>query len=240
MRKIIQMFEDGNVCVVGLRGRGKDMLMANVVMRRKKPYISNTNYGGQWLPFKPKDFTCGGNSYKDFLEGTVKHYEWPYGDGVDVYASDLGVYTPAQYCNELNKAYPGIPVYMALSRQIADANFHCNCQNLNRIWDKIREQSDMYIMCNWCKVLFGKIVLQKVTIYELYEAAVKRVPPFRLPMPLFNPERQFTWRIQKESYLINYGYIKPRFLLYINRSNYDTRIFKEILRNGKREDKKVC
>lgn len=44
IRNIKRMFEDGNVCVVGLRGRGKDMLFANIIARRRKEYISNTDY----------------------------------------------------------------------------------------------------------------------------------------------------------------------------------------------------
>ena len=44
LKKIIKMFEKGNVCVCGLKGSGKDMLFANVVNRRMKPYVSNTEY----------------------------------------------------------------------------------------------------------------------------------------------------------------------------------------------------
>lgn len=35
MRKLCKLFEKGNVSVCGLKGAGKDMLFANVVMRRK-------------------------------------------------------------------------------------------------------------------------------------------------------------------------------------------------------------
>lgn len=37
MRKILKLFDSGNVCVVGLRGCGKDMLFANVVARQNNP-----------------------------------------------------------------------------------------------------------------------------------------------------------------------------------------------------------
>ena len=39
-----KMFSQGNVCVTGLRGTGKDMLMSNVISSRKLPYISNMDY----------------------------------------------------------------------------------------------------------------------------------------------------------------------------------------------------
>ena len=139
---------------------------------------------------------------------------------------------PSQYQGELCKEYGHIPVYMAISRHLGDCNFHYNVQNLNRMWDKIREQSDTYIRCVGCKVLFGKIVLQKVIIYEKYESAVNRVPPFRLRRPLINPTRLQAWEIQKQNYEISHGSVKPRFLIYINRSKYNTRIFKEMLANA--------
>lgn len=50
-KKMMKHFEDGNVCVIGLRGRGKDMLQGNVIVRRKKPYISNTDYGEIFTPW---------------------------------------------------------------------------------------------------------------------------------------------------------------------------------------------
>ena len=51
MRKIVKLFEQGNVCVVGLRGCGKDMLFANVIARRRQPYVSNTDYHCKKSPF---------------------------------------------------------------------------------------------------------------------------------------------------------------------------------------------
>ena len=42
-KRIIRYFKRGNVCVTGLRGTGKDLLMGNVIARRKKNYVSNLN-----------------------------------------------------------------------------------------------------------------------------------------------------------------------------------------------------
>ena len=44
IRKIIKLFENGNVNVTGLRGTGKDVLFSNVIARRKSKYISNVDY----------------------------------------------------------------------------------------------------------------------------------------------------------------------------------------------------
>lgn len=229
MRKIIKLFESGNVSVFGLRGRGKDLLMSNVVIRRNQPYVCNTDYGGQFHRLHLPDLNCGGNTYRNFLSGKVNKYVFPYPDGTDIYISDAGVYFPAQYCNELNKEFGYISTFMALSRHLGESNFHYNVQNLNRCWDKIREQSDIYICCNWSKIIFGKIVLQRVTIYEYYDSAVKRIPPYRAPSVRMSADRSLQIQMAKQNYRTTHGDIKSRLLLYINKSNYDTRIFKKIL-----------
>lgn len=243
-KSIVKMFDKGNVCVCGLRGDGKDMLMSNVACRRKLPYISNVDYGGGkfadggfFIPLNFVDISCGFNTYKDFISGEPHYYKFPYPDGTDVYLSDLGVYFPSQYCNELNRDYKFIPVYMALSRHLAAGNVHFNVQNLNRAWDKIREQSDQYILCRWCHVFFGKIVFQKVRIYELYDSCLRRIPPFRLSRPFLGGVRVDSWRQEKERYEQNYGVVKEKLLIYFNKSSYDTRIFKTILEGGKKIEK---
>lgn len=206
--------------------------MGNVIVRRNKPYISNVDYGGKHIPFVPKEFDCGGNIFRNFIEGDVKRYLYPYPDGTDIYISDAGVYFPAQYCNELTKYYGYFATFMALSRHLGASNVHTNAQSINRLYDKLREQSDVYLCCNWCKVFCGKYVLQVITLYECYDSAVKRVPPFRLAKPLINPDRRFQWEVQKNSYDISHGTIRRHLLFYRNKSSYNTRIFKEVLANG--------
>lgn len=231
LNKIIKLFENGNVCVVGLRGKGKDMLMSNIVVRRNKPYISNIDYGleGSFIPFNYHDIDCGGNTYRNLLEGNITPYRFPYKYGTDVYLSDCGVYYPSQYCNELNKLYPSIPVYQALCRQLSRNNFHFNVQNLNRVWDKIREQSDVYICCNYCRVI-GSLVIQRVTIYDKYDSACNRVKPNRIKIGMFDFGNK---RLQKQMYIDtfenNHGRISSHFLIYFNKSNYDTYYFEKLL-----------
>lgn len=233
-KSIIRMFEDGNVCVVGLRGRGKDMLMSNVVVRRGIPYVSNVCYDlHHHIEFNPSDFSCGGNSYKNFIDKSVNKYVYPFVDGTDLYLSDCGVYYPSQYCNELNRDYKHVSTYMALSRHLGQANVHTNCQNLNRIWDKLREQSDQYIACQWCKVFFGKLVLQKVIIYDNADSCQRRVKPYKPCLPLlYTREMKLQAELDKSRYEQTYGLVRGAWLLYINKSNYDTRVFKRILEEG--------
>ena len=233
-KKIVARFKKGSVCVVGLRGKGKDMLIANVVARRKGRYISNVDYtqDERYIPFVAENFDVGGNTYRNFISGKVKKYVYPYEDGVDIYLSDIGVYYPSQYCNELNKYYPQMPVMMALIRQIGDANFHFNVQNLNRAWDKMREQSELYITCLGCKVFFGKIVVQKVRFHEKAESCENRIPLYRgLPCVPFSQTWQMQ-RIRRNEYYVQHGKIEEHILIYVNKSKYDTRIFKRILEEG--------
>lgn len=235
IRKIVRIFKRYSVFVTGMRGRGKDMLMGNIVCRRDEPYISNTDYGGNFHPFDYAKLELGMNTYKNFITGDINFYEWPYADGTDIYLSDAQVYFPSHYCNELNKAYPQMPMLQQLFRHVAAAGFHANCQTPNRLWDKIREHYDKFLLCNWCHVFFGKIVIQKITLYDRYEAFEKRVPPFPLRKPMFNQNRIFQWKMQQANYVISHGEIQSHLLIYWNKSKYDTRLFKELLLNGKKK-----
>lgn len=231
MKQIVKLFENHSVSVSGVKGSGKDLLMSNVCARRKKYYISNADYKCKKAPFIRLDFRKlrTGNTYKNFLENAVKEYVYPYPDGTDIYISDCGIYFPCQYNEKLNKEYEDIITFVALSRQLGNARIHTNAQALNRVWDKLREQSDTYIVCQSAKVIFG-IVFQKIRIYERYESAEKNVPPLRVRTPLLaNANVRAQYQQIKTNYEISYGRIKTRTLIYRNKSNYDTRLFKSIL-----------
>lgn len=239
-KKIVKLFKRSSVCVFGLRGRGKDLLISNVVARRKEPYISNVPYGFERFELDFSKLDAGCNSYENFMDGDLSYYEFPYKPGTDIYISDVGVYLPSQYNKELNQRYKYFPTFLALSRQLGDCNVHINTQSLGRCWDKLREQSDTYIRCRWCKVLFHKIVIQAITIYEKCDSALNNVPQY--PKKLFKGvgTRREIYEQQERTYLINYGKVKNRMLLYRHRGDYDTCYFKEILKNGKKQEIKDC
>jgi hypothetical protein len=207
--------------------------MSNVVIRRDLDYVCNIDYGGKYHPFSYEDLNCGCNEYSNFITGNINNYSYPYPDGTDVYLSDAGIYFPSQYCNELNKRYQYMSVFQAISRHVGDCNFHFNAQNLNRVWDKIREQSDLYIMCRRCFYIFG-FVLQFITIYDKYDSAVSRMRPLRLPRPLLaNSQTRMLRNIQLAQFEASHGRIVNRILFYKNRSTYNTRQFREILSKGR-------
>lgn len=246
MKKIVKMFDEGNVCVCGERGAGKDMLFANVIARRKLDYISNCEYARskglplKWYYLDWSKIDCGGNTYKDFMSGSVKPYSYPYPLGVDVYITDVGVYMPSQFCSELNRDYKNVPTFMALSRQLGECNVHINVQNLNRAWDKLREQSRRYITCLKCRVIpIGKkqLVIQKVRIYERSEACVNNVPMLKLPLQMrLGADRKLVY-LYKLNYAVQHGDIKERTLIYWNKSSYNTHVFREMMSKGVNNEK---
>ena len=234
-KKIVKMFKKGNVCVTGLRGTGKDVLTGNVVNRINYPYVSNLDYGENLkkkrvrlnLDLEKLDIK---NNYNDFISGKINEYTYPYPKGADIYVSDAGVYFPSQYCNKLNNQYEGLVNFQALSRQIGQCNFHINVQNLNRLWDKIREQSELYIRCNWCKVLFGKYVIQIITIYDKYNSCLNRVKPCRVGVPLFGDKNaRMNAKIYRDKWENENGIVKRRLLIYKNKSKHNTLYFGDLL-----------
>lgn len=236
--KIIKLFENHSVSVCGMKGAGKDLLTGNVIVRRKKPYVSNIDYthDDNYIVLNYKDINLNGNTRRNLVEGNVRYYECPYPEGADIYISDCGIYFPSQFCNELNREYPYMPMYEALSRHLNDGRVHTNAQNLNRVWDKIREMSDIYIYCNWVfkpLIKFG-IVIQKVTLYDRYDSAVARVRPCRVHAPLlcFDKTAMTQVDIYRDNFYNQHGMVKSHILIYINKAKYDTRHFKELFMKG--------
>lgn len=233
--QLLSFFRSGNVIVTGLRGAGKDLLFSFVTnsivrgKRNKHQYVSNIDYtsGKGYIPFNSSFFKLGGNRFEHFVAGKFIPYEYPLPDGVDYFLSDGGVYFPAQYFSILDKMYASAPLMFALSRHLGDCNIHVNVQNLNRLWDKIREQSDTYILCRSCRVI-GRTVIQKITVYDNYDSAVARRRPF--VRSLFAGREM---RMRMAEYRAQYGYIQDMIIVHrIPKQHYNDRIFKTYLSRG--------
>lgn len=227
---INKTFKKGNVSVCGLRGTGKDVLFGNVIARRNLPYISNLYYGYAHIPFNYKDIDCGCNTYKQFLECDVNHYEFKYPYDTDVYLSDAGVYFPSHEHKALEKSYPYLPTYMALSRQVSHNNVHYNVQNLARCWDKIREQSDIYVRCMGCRIIAG-ICFMRVIVYDNVESCIAGVKPCPIRPTGLNRDRRLEARMHKDKFISTYGNIKSYILIFRNLSCHDTYYFERLLAN---------
>lgn len=226
---VVNLFKNGSVCVTGLRGTGKDVLFGNVIARRKKPYVSNLDYGGEREALNLSLLNMGQNTYDRFINDTLNKYHHPFKKGADIYISDVGVYLPSQYCNELNKKYSYLPTYVALSRQVSRNNVHFNVQNLNRAWDKLREQSDIYIMCRRC-IFLGPLAILSVTIYDKAESCQARVRPCRISAPFFcSKEKRLQLDIYKDNFYNTHGEVRDYTFIFFNRSKHDTYDFEKKL-----------
>lgn len=230
-RRFVKLFDEGNVIVTGLRGRGKDLAFCMVVNARKKNYISNVQYSKptkryKRFPLDLKVWELSGNTYNDFITGEVKPYVYPYPDDVDYYISDAGIYFPSQYQAELCKKYKSAPMFQALSRHLGDCNVHCNVQNMPRLWDKIREQSDIYIRMDKCKFIGrSKLFYMRAYVYNNQESCINAVVP-----PFFGIGK--TAKQAKFNFEIAHGKIKKLAFFARLPYNYDSRRFKKILENN--------
>lgn len=230
---IQRLFRERSVCVTGMKGSGKDMLMANVLARlpSSQSYASNIDYHvkARHIPVDIRTLDAGGNTYRELMSGDVRPYASPVPDGVDIFLSDMGIYMPSQYCAELNRQYPYLPTYFALSRQLGQ-RVHCNTQNLNRLWDKLREHYDVYLYCRWCKVLPFGWVIQLVTEYDRSQSCIDRVKPCAIKIGFLEPRDT---RTQKQLYIDGFenshGVVKNHLLIYRNKSAYNTRFFRDLL-----------
>lgn len=229
LNKLVKLFANDSVCVTGMRGSGKDVLFGNIIARRKKPYVSNLDYGGDREDLSIGALNLGGATYDQFINGNLPQWKYPYKIGSDIYISDVGVYMPSQYCNELNKKYSSLPLYFALSRQVSKNNIHLNVQNLNRSWDKLREQSNVYIRCRKCTFL-GPIVILNITYYDKAESCQNRVQPCRVSVPfLASKEMRLQADIYKDNFFNSHGTVKNMTFVFFNKSNHDTYHFGKLL-----------
>lgn len=232
-KKIVKLFKRGNVLVSGLKGQGKDLLFCWIVNKRKENYISNVEYSDpkkkyKCFKFNSKIMNIGGNTYENFMNNEVREWKYPYPDGIDYYISDAGVYFPAQSHKELDKNYKGAPLFEALLRHLGDCNFHTNSQRQNRVWDKIREQSDQFVVMTGATVKLGLIFI-RWTEYSKAESA-----EVQLKKPKFGIGKNA--RMIKQSFEANNGTIKNRWLIGKLPFNYDSRRFKKIIEEGINND----
>ena len=171
---LVDLFCRNNVVVYGVKGRGKDLLFAHVIYLRGDIHYSNMLYNENTVVAPLSVLSCGANTFRNFVSDEILPFADVLDPGCDYYITDGGVYLPAHECTTLNKLYPGMPLYFALSRQLRNHNVHVNCQYLLRLWDKLREQSDVFI-----RVLDredkGDNFVVTCTVYFDYNAAVQRL-----------------------------------------------------------------
>ena len=258
IKKLVKLFEDGNIDVTGRKGAGKDVMFGNVLARINRPYISNIDYthDSRFISLDMSKLDCGCNTYEDFISGDIKYYKYPYADKIHIYISDAGNYFPSQYNNQLDKKYPYFATFASLQRQLGDANLHVNSQAYGRVWLKFREQcSDDFIRCDKCTVLlgnqgkfakifkkitkldwnFGGIVFASYYYYDKAESCENRVKPCRVRRPLLaGGQAKATVDTYKDNFYNMHGTVEKRIYICVNKSKHDSRAFKTMLENGRK------
>ena len=142
---LVSEFRRCNVMVFGKKGSGKDVLFAHVIALRGEKHYSNIPYDGNTDVIKLCEINAGDNTFEDCINGDIEKFDPRFDENCDIYVSDVGIYFPNTLNDKLDKLYPSMPVFMALSRHLYNNNVHTNCQALGRPWKKIREQADSYI-----------------------------------------------------------------------------------------------
>ena len=144
-KRILSYFKDDSVCVFGKKGKGKDILFQYVIRKQKVRPYSNTQYGDYNDLISIKDLQINNTFANAINEEWRKCDNYKIREGADIFISDCGVYLPSQYYSTLDKLYPDLPLFMAVSRHLSDSNVHINTQNIGRVWDKVREQCGYFI-----------------------------------------------------------------------------------------------
>lgn len=215
-----KQFARQNVIVCGKKGTGKDVLFSAVINFRKKKCYSNIDYG-KYSIVKPVAYlNTLPNTYDNLLQGKIETIEKNIDEKTDYYLSDGGIYLPSQYDIALckNENYKSLPVFYALSRHLGNMNVHVNVQNINRLWIKLREHADYYIVCKGCLNL-GFWVYLKTVHYENYDDCLNNKLPVRKWVKGENLKIEESTRghIEYRRYLIPKRYL-----------TYDTRHFHKV------------
>lgn len=228
-RELLRIFRTGNVIVAGHKGRGKDLLFQYVISSRERAgeiHAANIFYTNKTTIRPPAWYELKNNTYDNFITGNFNPEGQHYTEKEDYYISDIGTAMPAQLGRVLEKKYKTLPIVYALSRHLGDFQIHCNAQNFNRVWDKLREQGDYYIYCEKATV-WGRLAMQRFILYDRYQSALANIQPYKCRRRLFGllpPKPEDYARANEHN--ARYGTIRRYFMWHIlPKVRYDTREF---------------
>lgn len=228
-RELLAMFRTGNVIVAGHKGRGKDLLFQYVISAREKAgeiHASNIKFTND-TRIRPITYYClKSNGLANFVSDKFELEQQMFVPREDYYISDAGVHLPAQDHARLQKQYPTLPITYALSRHLGEFNIHANTQEFIRLWDKLREQGDYFVYCEKCKVLFGRIAIQRIILYDRFETAVGHIQPYKVKRSLILHRAHPEDLARAHEFNAKYGYVRRiRFWHILPKDHYDTRAF---------------
>ncbi|HEY8390531.1 MAG TPA: hypothetical protein VIL26_06255 [Clostridia bacterium] len=213
---LVEQFRTRNVYVFGKKRTGKDLLFAHVIYLRGEKHYANMPYDDNTEVIELKEINVGGNTFEHIIEGQIEPFEPQFEFGRDIYLSDAGIFFPSQYHRILEQKFPDMPIFFALSGHLYELNVHCNCQELGRVWDKLREQADCYIRVLGCK-WYRNYALVSCISYTDYNAAERKISP---PSPKKSEKKLL-------EFYEKYGEVVYRtFKIYKSYLKYDTHYFR--------------
>lgn len=175
---LLDTFRNSNVIVFGKKSAGKDVLFALVIRLMGCLHYANMPYDSNTLLLRSlKQLDVGGNDFNRLVDGTIIKYADPFIPGLHIFISDGAVYFGSQDDAKITDAYPGLSIFIALSRQLGEHHIHVNTQALTRLYKKIREQADTFIKC-LRTVDCGRFLLIDAISYDKYEAAESGYLPY--------------------------------------------------------------
>lgn len=119
-----------NVMIFGEIGTGKDLLMANIIARRKSKYyispfdykITNKIFKKHWIKLDVRRL-CLDNNYRNFINSDTNLYFYPYPEKVDIYLPDVGVYFLRNIAMSYNAITKICPLFLLEQTRQAIATF---------------------------------------------------------------------------------------------------------------------
>jgi len=225
---LLKVYKNGNVINCGTKGKGKDMQFQHVINLRGEKCYANIDYGPLCTVLPLSVLNCGvgpnANTFEKVLEGNITIIPKEMDEGCDYYISDAGVHLPSQHNNLIDKKYPTLAIRYALSRHLTNSNIHANSQYLGRIYNKLREQADGYMLARGTLPLpYG--ILCSFRYYQMYESCDRQLSPISLAM-IPNKYR----RAEKDVFNASNGIIKNGlFFIRYKDIHYDSRIFHKLM-----------
>lgn len=265
--EIIGIMDSYSVHIWGFKKTGKDLLTQIYIYNKHKKNKSKVNYlsvnvdygyGCKKIDFQELKIYTKDNgenkeaTYQDFIDNKNLYfaYQEEY-EGKRLIVSDVGIYLPNTEHNYLDKKYPSLPIFFAISEHLYNMPIITNSQELTRPWVKLRNMSDFYIKAlhtvpkhhsvlkkiwKYLPILRHYLFL-KIRLYDKIESAENGILPFKdvsilknglLGRPLTLTPGQAT----KEQFKAEHGTIKEMTVyIPIKAIKYDSRYFKSLIKD---------
>jgi len=215
-------------------------------------YVSNIDYGYGARVIEMEELKIFDErtkhmiTYDDILTGRFKAMKISKNDlfeGLDLYISDGQLAFPNTEHNSLDKKYPWLPVFIALSGQLYNMNVIVNTQEYVRLWTKLRGQQDAYIRAlkttprnktplqkMWPHIpILRNYLFTKVRYFSEQQAAEANTLPFNASAILDEGTKFLhlgAGQATKEQFKATHGVIKDMWtVIKIKHIKYDTRIY---------------